>query len=160
MDVVSPSGRILRAHLECAEFQLGVADGRWQAIDGVAKWPDAVFWVAAATRSNSPNGCHIKLDLDDYPRQGPTGSFWDIGENGWLAFSKRPIVNDSLTFRIDWEGIRAFYHPMDRHALGAHPEWQVKHAAEKWHEHRTIVEFLEMIYEHLNRVGYQGVRSS
>lgn len=152
----------LRSHLDGVPFRKGASCGWWGVVDphlGMPAWPCVLFWVAAAPRPSSPDRFCVRLDCTGYPHAAPTGTFWDVTSNQMLAPDKRPKGKEQvgIVFRTDWEGGRAFYHPLDRHALTTHLDWPQKYASMCWRPDRTIVDFLQMLYLFLNCADYTGV---
>lgn len=161
--VESPALSAVRDVLEDGPFLLGAALGKWGvAGDPVATWPAVDFWVAVAPRSGAPARFGLRLDLDGYPRLGPTGSFWDLEADCWLEPPRWPKGTGRVrqVFRSDWQGGRMLYHPLDRGSADAsgHPvSWPGKYPASAWHAKRTLVDYLEMVHELLHSEGYRGV---
>jgi hypothetical protein len=117
-----------------------------------------VVWIAAAPRPDAPERFFVRLDCQNYPLDPPTGNFWDPSDNCPLPFASRPKGGGkAFSFRVDWEGGRAFYHPYDRVAAKSHPDWVQKHAHLVWDRNHTISDLLEQIYDILHCPDYTGV---
>ena len=161
-----PDQRLLEADLLSAEFRTGVAKGYWNlagtdVVPEEPAWPNRVFWLAAAARTNAPTRFHILLDLTGYRTVPPTGAFWDPGTKTMLELPNRPKGKDgsrfAKVFRTDWEGGRAFYHPYDRLAANSHPEWSKDQPHLVWTTNHTIVDYLHEFHTLLNHGDYHGI---
>lgn len=157
-----PDQRRLEGDLLDAPFLAGVAAGHWGLADAdlapEVVWPQAVFWVGAAPRKGSPSRFHLRLDCQGYPSP-PTGTFWDPVTRQQLIAVSWPKGRGQVTavFRTDWEGGRALYHPFDRVAAGGHGDWRTKYPHLVWDPAiHTIVDFLGMVHDLLNRGDYTG----
>jgi hypothetical protein len=144
----SAEERVLRAHLERAEFLAGVRERRWRLIS--LEWPTAMIAVAAAARRGAPREFFFRFDLTGYPRQGPNAFPWDVETDANLAADKRPKGERvGLAFRADWQGM---YLPVDRSAISGH-NWR----SWRWDDTKEITFYLRLLYELLNDDDYTGI---
>jgi hypothetical protein len=160
--IKDPAERRLRAHLEEAPFQIGVAESWWDVVATPdLQWPLVVFWIAAAERMNAPERFHVRLDLTNYSIVPPTGTFWDLTTHQPLATPLRPYGQGQVgrVFRIDWKGGQAFYHPFDRQASrDGHSQWPRQYPHLVWTEKNTVADLLSVLWELLQSRAYEGVR--
>lgn len=158
-EVVSPDEQVLRAHLEGAAFQIGVADGRWR-LDSFT-WPHALISVAAAPREGAPAEFAFRFELTGYPEAAPTVCIWDIDSNAPAPGSRRPKGADGQIlqlFRDNWKDGMALYAPFDRIALIDHgTAWADQWPMSKWTRDRDLAFVLRHIHDELNSVRYVGI---
>src|SRR5262249_20448351 len=145
--------RRLELDLQDGPFLAGVADGRWgqpdePLVEGLA-WPQVVLWVAAAAREGSPDRFHVLLYCAGYPSRSPTGTFWDAATRRPLAGANWPKGKGQVSAVFRPAG--AFYHPYDRASAAGHTDWPAKYPHLLWDGTRTIVDFLGVIHDLLNR---------
>lgn len=152
---MTPDERTLRAHLEEARFRAGAQAGHWRLLD--LTWPDAMFVISAAPRSDGPEEFVLRLNVAGYPHSAPTGSLWDDEAGCSLEPARRPKGDRaSHVFRTDWaEGI-AMYAPWDRIGLQTHPGWAQKYPHEAWSPTRDITFVLSNVHNILNADDYLG----
>lgn len=168
--VAPPDEALLRSDVQSAAFRIGEVEGRWglEQPPGII-WPYAVFWVAAPDRPESPRRFSLRLDLSGYSAQGPTGRFWNTHTDSPLALVDYPKGrgDTAKVFRTDWPPANAatgdkpgcaLYHPFDRRALRDHPQWKTAHPYQQWHSQRTVIDYLELVYDLLNSPTYTGIR--
>lgn len=159
----APSLRAVRAVLADGPFGVASALGKWGVIgDAGDHWPHALFWIAARAREGAPERFALRLNLESYPQRGPTGAFWDVNANAWLEPARWPKGTGRVqeVFRSNWQGGRMLYHPLDSGSAAAssHPNsWPQNYRACTWSLQKTLVDYLEMVYELLNSEGYKGV---
>ncbi len=162
----SPAQRIFEADIASAAFRNAVAKGMWDVANGDAvpddlKWPNVIFWLAAAARENAPQRFFVRANLEGYRTASPTGTFWDPVKKETLEFSKRPKGRPdsrvAKVFRTDWESGRAFYHPYDRVAAASHSRWPSEQPHLIWDINHTIVDYLEEFHALLQSGDYIGI---
>lgn len=157
-EVASPDELVLRAHLESAAFQIGVAEGRWR-LDALT-WPLAVITIAAAARPGAPDEFSFRFELAGYPATAPTGCIWDLVSNAPLPGARRPKGADGhilLMFRDNWKDGKSLYAPFDRVAIVDHgPAWADKWPMSKWTPDRELPFVLRHIHDELISVRYVG----
>jgi hypothetical protein len=158
-EIVSPDEQVLRAHLESAAFQIGVADGRWR-LDALM-WPHALIAVAAPPRTGAPGEFSFWFELLGYPEAAPTACIWDVGSSAPLPGSRRPKGSDGQIlqlFRDNWKDGKALYAPFDRVALVDHGiVWADQWPMSKWTRDRNLTFVLRHIHHELDSVGYVGI---
>ena len=158
-EVSSPDEQVLRAHLETAAFQMGVADGRWR-LDSLT-WPYALIAVRAAPRVGAPGEFSFRFDLTGYPESAPTGCIWDTASTAPLPGLRRPkdATGQILQlFRDNWMEGKALYAPFDRLALADHgAAWAEQWPMSKWTRDRDLSFILRHLHDELNSVGYVGI---
>ncbi|MFA6286150.1 MAG: hypothetical protein WC661_02100 [Opitutaceae bacterium] len=147
-------------HLASPAFQQGLDRGWWGIVqnDAVA-WPEAILWVSAPPRPNSPDRFHLRFKLGNYPEKAPTAMVWDLEHNQRLDLAKWPKgkADVAMAFRTNWNNAVALYVPWDRVALESHHDWVAKHPGVAWKRTHTIVHYLRMTYELLWSDEYTGV---
>ena len=159
----SPALRAFTADLDDGPYRIGVIDGKWDLHGNIEDdWPHVTFKICAANRDGSPKHYYVRLNLEGYPRQGPTGAFWDIENNGPLPAARWPKGGGPVgkVFRPTWQQGRMLYHPLDRGSAEAsgHPQsWPRQYPSEMWSDKKTIVDYLQMVFRLLNAREYQGV---
>lgn len=162
--VATSAQRLLQDDLEEAAFKIGVAAGKWSLArrPSEEQWPIIFTWVKAAERHDSPEWFLIRWDLQGYNVQPPTGAFWDLNENQFLAAEKwpkgRPGSPVEAVFKVTgWAAPgRGFYHPYDRQALVGHVQWPTQNPQRIWTENNTLIDFLSLIHRWLNCEDYLG----
>ena len=162
-----PDQRLFGDDLLSVAFRTGVIGGRWDRADGGLPpadlvWPNVVFWIAAAPRTDAPDRFFVRLDAAGYRSVPPTGTFWDPATNTRLEFAKfpkgKPDSRVAKVFRTDWgESSRAFYHPYDRVAAQGHTAWPGEQPHLVWDANHTIVDYLWEIHGLLNSGDYVGI---
>jgi hypothetical protein len=148
-----------QGHIASFEFREGEELGSWGLLlDKTVQWPNAVIWIAAAPRPQSPDRYHLFFNLAHYPKVGPTAYLWDIETKAKLALAKWPkgVGDVKMAFRTDWNNAAALYCPWDRVAAEGHPDWAVKHAGQIWTSGHTIVHYLRRTHELLISDEYYG----
>lgn len=162
--------RLFEVDLQLAEYRAGVMKGLWaQAEPGAlpdgdrAAWPNAYFWMAAASRDGAPDRHYVALNLSGYNSVPPTGPLWDPVKKQTLELGKwpkgKPNSRFSLVFRtagFSFSG-RALYHPYDRSPLSDHPQWRTEQPHLVWDSSHTIVHYLEEFQTLLMSEDYIGV---
>lgn len=114
--------------------------------------------IRAGIREGGPEWIVLRFELRDYPTRAPTGTPWNRQTGLRLEAQLRPKgERASMAFRSDWEEGRALYTPYDRVALESHPQWAQTYPLHAWHPKRTLVFYLECVYELLNDSEYVGV---
>jgi len=158
-EVASPDEEVLRAHLEEAAFQIGVAESRWHLQSFT--WPHAVIAVAAAPRAGAPDQFTFRFDLTGYPESAPTGCIWDLDSNAPLPGARRPKGADGQIlqlFRDNWMEGKALYAPFDRVALAEHgTAWADQWPMSTWTRQRDLTFVLRHIHDELTSAGYVGI---
>jgi hypothetical protein len=146
-------------HLALPAFQQGLDQGAWGVVKNDAVvWPDAILWISAPVRTNSPDRFYLRFNLRDYPEKAPTATVWDIDRNQRLDPAKWPKGRGdvAMAFRTNWNNAIALYAPWDRVALACHPDWAAKHPGVAWKRSHTIVHYLRMTLELLWSDEYTG----
>lgn len=153
-----PDEMTLRAHLEGARFQIGVAEGRWRLAD--LTWPYALIAVSAAPHQGAPSEFSFRFELSGYPEIAPTTCIWDVAAGTPLPGSGRPKGPDGQIlqlFRDNWLEGRALYAPFDRLAIADHgASWADQWPLSKWTRDRDLTFLLGRIYDELHAVDYVG----
>jgi hypothetical protein len=161
---VEPSERKLRADLETVRFQQGVSRDAWNvvALECGVSWPFVVFWIGAAPREGAPDRFYVRLDLTAYPKDPPTGTFWDVAVKAVLEAPRRPFGSGQTerVFRVDWQSGQAFYHPYDRVAANSHADWPQRYPHWVWSDRHTVTDLLEVLWDLLNSAQYEGLRGA
>lgn len=154
-DVVAPDLRAFLADREDAEFVMGEIDGRWSVVRDPAKsWPFVYVRIRAMRRDGLEVDIPYRFDCSGYRCDAPTGGPWDdvaecvLPESRWPKGS--PNSGLSSVIRRDWNEGKALYHPMDRAALAAHPEWKAGHAGHAWTRDRKFIDLLCLLHALLN----------
>jgi hypothetical protein len=156
---VSLDAECFHEHVAGFDFREGVNLERWDLHeDEAVQWPNAVVWVAAAPRGESPRRYYLFFNLAHYPKTGPTAYLWDSEKKTKLDLAKWPkgTANVKMVFRTDWNNAVALYCPWDRLAAEAHGEWPAKHPGLLWTPKHTIVNYLRPTHELLNSDEYHG----
>lgn len=150
-----PDELALRGHLQAAEFQLGVGDGRWRVI-GEISWPFVNIAVTARDGSEFP----FRFDCSGFP-QGATARLWDPVGNAPLPPARWPKSQKggrvAAVFRTDWKGGAALYLPCDRVSRVGHDNWVSQVPSKLWKPERGLVHYLEQIHELLHCSDYAPV---
>lgn len=156
-----------REHLASYDFCEGAALEKWGLHqDDAVRWPNAVIWVAAAPRGESPTRYYLFFNLEHYPKTAPTAYPWNRETKSKLDLGKWPkgTGNVKIVFRTDWNNApeqagrlqSALYAPWDRVAAAGHSEWPPRHAGLLWTSKHTIVNYLRPTHELLNSDEYEG----
>ena len=159
---MNPALQLYIQHTKKAEFIIGVEKGHWGIVGEdpqCSTWPLVYLWVSAPERGNGSHRYYFRFDLTGYPAQAPTACPWDMQKGHKLAYEEWPgggsIVN--TVFRTDWNNGNSLYAPCDRLAdLPGHPDWANTHTDFYWNSTRTIVTYLNFIYETINSGSYFG----
>lgn len=151
---MSPSERLLKAHLEEASFQSGVDAGKWglQGETSAIVWPHVVMWVAADPQVYAPGKIYLRFDLTDYPTTAPTACPWNVGTNSRLENALWPRLTGKFmrVFRHDWNIKDALYAPCDRLAMKGHEIWEKQFPSWWWKADFTTVKYLGFVHLCLN----------
>jgi len=141
----------LRRDIGAVSFIAGVKRGKWEFLGLI--FPFALFSVTAAQRPDSPNAFMVRVDCSGYSATAPTLQLWHGGTDSALHEINRPQSGGGVmgTFKV-WEG--CFYHPIDRIALGKHPEWHTPYPDKIWTPDKDITFLLETLHELLNSDEY------
>ena len=160
-----PDRRAFQTDVESVGFRNGVVKGRWGFPDhGIPAtpptWPYVILWIAAAERQNSPDRFYLRLNLEGYRTEAPTGTFYDPATGSPLDLTMRPKGRPGSrvekVFRTDWKSGNAFYHPYDRVALPGHENWETENPNVVWTAEHTIVDYLLEFRKLLNSKDYLG----
>lgn len=156
---VSLDEECFREHLASFAFREGADLGKWGLHeDDAMQWPNAVIWVAAAPRGESPQRYYLIFNLEHYPKTGPTAYLWDCASKAKLDLMKWPkgVGDVQKVFRTNWKNAVALYCPWDRIAPQDHPKWPENHPGLLWSSKHTIVNYLRPTHELLNSDEYHG----
>lgn len=156
---VSLDEECFREHLAAFTFREGVDLRKWMLHeDEAVRWPNAVIWIGAAPRKDSPQRYYLFFNLEHYPKTGPTAYVWNAETKTKLDPSKWPkgTGDVKMVFRTDWNNAVALYCPWDRLAAADHAAWGSGHAGLLWTPKHTIVNYLGPTHELLNSDEYDG----
>jgi hypothetical protein len=144
-----PDHAALLDHLERAPFLMGEMNGRWRLRDVV--WP----LVFADVTAKDGRAYTLRLQCDGYPGM-PTGAFWDLATNQWLAAPRWPRTGARFgsALRTDWQNGTALYIPCDRTSIAGHEAWLQLHPAWVWSSTVGIARYLEVVWTMLNGDDY------
>jgi hypothetical protein len=146
-------------HLATPAFLAGVDRGSWGLFPTDAvQWPNAVLWIAAPTRPNSPERFYFFFDLTNYPTVSPTAHVWDSATSLKLDLARWPKGSGdvAMVFRTNWNNGQALYAPWDRLAMDSHPQWPAQFPGYAWKPGHTIVRYLNFTHELLHTDDYHG----
>jgi hypothetical protein len=113
----------------------------------------------------------MRIDCSGYPKDAPTGTFWDVERDARLDDASRPWGTQGseveLAFRIDWPDQAhggpgsALYLLCDRVGLQTHGDWRAaKYPGSVWTPEKGIVHYLDEVTRLLDSPEYTGPRSS
>lgn len=139
----------LLAHFEEAPFLMGAHNGRWKLRR--FEWPVTFIDV----RARDGRYFTLRLDCSGYP-QAPTGAFWDVPRQAWLAPDAWPRTGPrfGVALRSDWQGGMALYIPCDRASIAGHEQWLQLHPAWAWDPKIGISRYLDVVWTMLNGEDY------
>jgi len=153
---ITPTERLLNAHLAGAPYRVGTRDGLWELHS--LEFPYAVFKVTAARRPNAPGYYALRFDLTGYD-DAPTACPWDIESDMPLASAAWPTGGElTHVFNPSWNP-GALYMPMDRVALNGHDAWLSAPKRYLWQVGgEGVVQYLRYVSNLLNSDDYSGAR--
>lgn len=140
---LSVEQQTLHDHLHSALFLSGEDDERWKFRED--RWP----YVFIDVRSLDNQWYTLRLRCDGYPRQAPTGSFWDASSNVPLAAGRWPRAAKTCgqALRTDWQGGSALYIPCDRQSISGHDQWAQLYPAWLWSPSIGLTRYLSVVSE-------------
>jgi hypothetical protein len=138
----------LERDLTSAGFEAAVAAGQWRVISLI--WPTLI--VSVSLGDDVQVG--LRINLDDYPVEAPSGRPWDLDADAPLPASRWPMTGRSPeVFRAetDWPTGRdgAPYLACDRVALTTHTNWPTEHPERCWNPSCTIEFYLQELHREL-----------
>lgn len=160
---MKPEQQTLEADLTLPAFVYGENVGRWAlVVDEHIAPPQALFWIAAAARSNSPDRRYVLFDYAGYRASRLSGWFWNLEESKPATVNELPKMRSGTRgaqiIRITWSYPESthFYHPYDRYAIQKHANWINDYPDCAWDGTKTIVDYLQLIHRLLNSDDYLG----
>jgi hypothetical protein len=131
----------LRDHLRSAPFLSGEDESRWRLRE--VRWP----YVLVDARTYYDQWFTLRLRCDGYPRQAPTGGFWDTASDAPLAAARWPRaqINCGQALRTDWQGGTALYIPCDRQSISGHDQWMQLYPAWLWDPSIGLIRYLTVV---------------
>ena len=154
---LSPDALSLIEDLESDPFLFGVDHGWWREV----RWafPRVFAAISAAPRPDAPNEFVFEFECSRYRGTAPLCLQVDPETHEHAASSIRPKGRGrvGITFRTDWEKGTYLYSPLDRYALGSHPDWPAKMPRCVWTATSMITRYLTELHGLLNSPDYSGV---
>lgn len=153
-----PDTAILHQHVNDADFQTGVDNGRWGISNENSEyptWPVIIIWIKATPKTNGPERFYFRFDLSGYPSSAPTACPWNIEtstrlDNGSWPKGSRFVSN---TFNPGWNPA-ALYAPCDRIAMQGHDGWRTQFPDLWWQPSFKITVYLNFLHRLLNSSDY------
>jgi hypothetical protein len=144
--VADPALRRLQRDLADGVVDGGVAAGMWRVVS--LDWP--VFLVAITLGDGNELG--VRILVDHYPVQAPSGQPWDLESPAALPVPRWPLSTLAVpTFRPDWSPANgnAPYLACDRIGLRTHPGWAAECPDRAWNPGRRIGFYLTELHRSL-----------
>lgn len=142
----------LIAHLAEGPFLSGADKGRWALVK--LNWPYLYVDVFAYNGDKYT----LRLDCSGYPKQPPTGAFWDTVADRPLPANKWPRAGGRCgqALRPDWEQGTALYIPCDRKSIAGHDQWASLYPSWLWKPSIGITSYLNVVVELIGGADYVG----
>jgi len=124
----------------------GVAAGMWRVMS--LDWPE----LLVAVTLGDGNELGVRILVDGYPAQPPSGQPWDLESSAALPVAQWPLSALAVpTFRRDWSPSNgnAPYLACDRIGLNTHPGWATECPDRAWNPGRRIGFYLTELYRGL-----------
>jgi hypothetical protein len=156
---MTPAQQLFITHLKSGDYEVGAAKGMWGNADAdpsCSTWPFVYLWVAAASKTGSPDRYTFRFDLIGYSAAAPLALPWDTTTGSRLADHLWPQGPPPICtiFNPGWRG-KSLYAPCDRGAeLSEHSGWKATNPEYYWQPTFTIVKYLQFLYETLHTPEY------
>jgi hypothetical protein len=98
------------------------------------------------------------FNVSNYPKDAPTGAFWDAEQDRRLDHNKWPTGGGRVAaaFRHG----EFLYLPCDRQALLGHDQWRGSHPWMIWSPDSDITLYLRVVHDLLHSPDYTGIPRS